>query len=226
VYVQPGEADIIDNPSFIKYTLGDKERGLENFWTQYYREEKAVEKAVEMVGSASPGAADIITAMGGSVSTLRQFNAQQKIHPLADMIEAELEMKAYDKLVIFAIHRILIEGLRERLKRFGVVTLYGKTPYMKKERHKKAFKEDPKVKVLIGNILTCGTNIDLTVANTCIFAESDWVPGNNAQAVKRLHRRGQVRPVYVRFIGIEDSVDQMVTKIVNRKTRELAQLYG
>jgi SNF2 family DNA or RNA helicase len=57
------------------------------------------------------------------------------------------------------------------------------------------------------------------------MVECDWVPGNNAQAIMRAHRRGQKNTVFARFVSIEDSVDQKVTRVYRRKALELTQIF-
>ena len=58
------------------------------------------------------------------------------------------------------------------------------------------------------------------------MVESSWVPGENAQALMRLQNMNQTRKVAARFIGMADSVDQQVQRVIRRKTRDLSNLFG
>ena len=63
------------------------------------------------------------------------WNGMQKVAYVAELIAEELRNNAYEKIVIFAIHRDVVEGLRQRLKEFGAVTLYGGTPDKQRQKN-------------------------------------------------------------------------------------------
>lgn len=160
-----------------------------------------------------------------SVSTLRRYMGVQKAIPLADMVIRELDDGAYNKLVIFAMHRAVIEELRTKLKKFNPVTLYGGTPPNTRQANIDKFQKDKRCKVFIGQVQAAGTAINLTAAHHVLFAEYDWVPANNAQAAMRCHRIGQTQPVFVRFAVAAGVIDEVVLKVVRRKTKELASIF-
>lgn len=166
-----------------------------------------------------------LEAAAKSVSTLRMYNGLQKMEGLASLIASELEAKAYTKIVIFAIHRDLIDGLRTRLKDFGAVTLYGGTPPEKRQANIDRFQNDKDCRVFIGNIQACGTAITLHAASQVAFAEQSWVPAENDQATMRVHRIGQVLPVQVRVFSIANSIDERVSAVLAKKREALEQIF-
>lgn len=168
-----------------------------------------------------------LEAMLPSVSSLRRFIGLQKIEPIGDIIAQELEAGEYKKIVIFAIHRTVIEKLAERLKEFGVVTMYGGQTSAEKQYAVDSFQNDRdrnSPRVFIGNIQSAGVGITLTAAHHVVLVEEDWVPGNNAQAVMRCRRIGQKFPVQVRTFYIPGTLDEKIQRIVMRKTKELTLL--
>jgi SNF2 family DNA or RNA helicase len=169
---------------------------------------------------------EILKAMAKSVSTLRMYSACQKVQPIADMVGTELDDFAYKKIVIFAHHQGLIEGLRQKLKRHHPLTLYGGTPDEKRAENIRKFQTEDKYRVFIGNIKACGTAVTLTAADEALFAEQSWVPADNAQAAMRVHRIGQHRPVRVRTVSIYNSVDEHVTRVLDRKMQEILEIIG
>lgn len=169
--------------------------------------------------------AGALAAMATSVSTLRRYVGLQKLKPAADMIYEELESGAYEKVVIFAIHQAVIEGMRSKLQKFNPVTLYGKTPEEKRVYNIKKFQETKKCRVFIANIQAAGTAITLTAAHHVVFIEQDWTPGNNAQAAMRVHRIGQKYPVNIRFIALADSLDQKISNILKRKAKDITEIF-
>lgn len=166
-------------------------------------------------------------ALTKSLSTLRRYTGLQKVQAVTDLVAAELITNAYDKIVIFAIHRGVIEALRDTFWRMRMrpVTLYGNTTPEKRQRNIDLFQKDPKTRVFIGNILAAGTAITLTASHQVLFVEQDWVPGNNAQAAMRCHRIGQKRPVFVRFVGLGNSIDERIAFILQKKTKELTMIF-
>lgn len=170
-------------------------------------------------------AAEALPVLANSLSTLRRYTALAKLDGVADIVHEELKYGAYDKVVIFAIHQTVIEGLKLRLAKYHPVTLYGGTPIERRHLNVKKFQTDPKCRVFIGNIQAAGTGITLTAANQIIFLEQDWVPGNNAQAAMRCRRIGQTKPVFVRVCGLHESVDQKVAQILKKKMHEIACVF-
>lgn len=165
-----------------------------------------------------------LAALASSVSTYRRFIGLQKIEPLVELFYSELENNVYDKLVIFAVHRDVIFGFQQGLKKFNPRTLYGKTNPGKRQRNIDNFQNNPRIRVFIGNIVAAGTGITLTASNQVAFVEQDWVPGNNAQAAMRCHRLGQTKPVTVRTFGLADSLDERINSVLTRKSRDLTAI--
>lgn len=144
-----------------------------------------------------------------------------KVEGVSKLIDSELTHKAYDKIIIFAIHTSVIEGLRDRLWGYNPVTLYGKDSTLQRERNIEVFQKDPKCKIAVCNILAAGTAINLTAASQVFFAEQDWVPGNNAQAIKRAHRIGSRKTVFVRVCSMEDSLDERINELLKEKSESI-----
>ena len=166
----------------------------------------------------------LLESYSKSTSTLRRYIGLAKLNRCLDIIEEELESKAIDKIVLFAMHQQVIENARLRLKKFHPVTLFGGTPAKKRQEHIDKFQKDNHTRVFIGQIVAAGTGITLTRAHEVAFLEADWVPANNAQAAMRCHRVGQTRPVRVRFFTCAGSVDEEVMRVVVHKTREIAKI--
>ena len=191
------------------------------------QERTAVEAVLNTTGTGRDGLR-IMEGMAKSVSTLRRYIGLQKTPAVIDIIKGELESNAYDKLVIFAIHRDVIESLRVGLSKFKPVTLYGGTPADKRQQNIDKFVKDKRCKVFIGNIQAAGTGIDKlqTVCHNAVFLETEWVPGLNAQAVMRLHRIGAMgMPVNVRIVSVADSLDEQIARVLRRKTKDLTEIF-
>lgn len=169
----------------------------------------------------------VFEALGASSVTLRRYVGMAKLPKICEILIDELSIGLLEKIVIFAVHRDVIEGLRVRLAKFGAVTLYGGTDPRKRQSNIERFMKDPKCRVFIGNIQAAGTGIDglQSAAHEVAFVEMDWVPSNNAQAAMRCHRIGQTRPVRVRAFTLDGSSDEDVMRTLVRKSRELTKIF-
>ena len=181
--------------------------------------EKAVVRAVEAGGLSFLDAQH--------VATLRRLVGEAKAVPYAHMLLEELDA-GLDKRVVMGLHRKALMDVRDILTRRGyhAVLVNGDTPEAERIAAVKAFQEDPRCKVFIGNIRAAGVGLTLTAACTLDMMESDWTPAGNAQAIMRVHRLGQVRNVTGRFITLARSIDETVNRVVAEKTAVIANIEG
>lgn len=205
--------------------------GATQFMKNMENTDKAVKVALKTLeGAHGQGATvndrvKILESLAPSTATLRRYIGLAKLPRALEILEAELIENPKLKLVLFAVHKDVIECSREKLRKYGAVTLYGGTPAEKRQQNIDKFMNDPKCRVFIGNITAAGTGITLTSANEVVFLEQSWTPSDNAQAAMRCHRIGQTRPVRVRFISCAGSVDEDVSRTLIHKTRELAKIF-
>ena len=191
---------------------------------KYLNEGRVLEEALSFALNDEQSAL-VLEGVANSVSTLRRINGLRKIRNYVDLITQELSDYAYEKIVIFAVHREVIEALKEELKQFNPVVINGGVSPKNRQDAIDSFQKDPECRVFIGQVIAAGTAITLTASHHVDVLEADWTPGNNAQAVMRCHRRGQRMPVFVRFIAIANSVDEKVMKVYRRKAQELTRIF-
>ena len=67
--------------------------------------------------------------------------------------------------------------------------------------------------VLFCSLKAGGVGISMTSANYCILADPWWNPAMEDQAIGRLHRLGQNRPVHVLRFIMKDTVEEMVEEM-------------
>lgn len=223
INVEAGLVDVEILPSFTQYFLPVDRRSELN--TELKRQQDLLSNVINNMKTGQNNQLSAIAAISDSVSTLRRYIGLQKCEAAVELISKELEANAYKKIVIFAIHRDVIETVRLGLREFGAVVLYGGTEPEKRQKNIDRFQNDPKCRVFIGNIHAAGTAITLTSASNVTFIEQDWVPGNNAQAIMRCHRIGQTEPVFVRFIVLDGTLDAKIGYVVKRKTEQLTQIF-
>lgn len=85
------------------------------------------------------------------------------------------------------------------------------------------FREDPSVEVILVSITAGGLGLNLTAANSVYVMEPQYNPAAEAQAIDRVHRLGQKRPVRtVRYI-MRDSFEEKMLELQDKK-KKLASL--
>ncbi len=109
---------------------------------------------------------------------------------------------------------------------FNCVTVNGSTPEKQRIEAVRAFQEDPDIFAFLGNLKAAGTGLTLTAGADIDLFESSWSPADNAQFLMRVHRIGQEKTVHARFISLANSIDEIVSETVARKTAAIAKIDG
>jgi SWI/SNF-related matrix-associated actin-dependent regulator 1 of chromatin subfamily A len=174
----------------------------------------------------TPAKMRLLEVLANSVSTLRWYCGMQKVQPVADMVNDELANNEYKKIVIFGVHTAVLHGLYKLLLRWKPAFIVGSTTPIARERDIERFQEEDSCRAFICNIQAAGIAVNLTAANQVLFVESEWSPGPNQQAVRRCRRIGSKLPVFARFVGIANSIDEKIAKVNARKTRDIDAIIG
>lgn len=171
---------------------------------------------------------NVLSALRGAdihLASERRLTGELKIKPALELIKSELTGNKR-KLVIFAIHQTVIDGLLAGTVEFGSVGIDGRTANNDRQRAIDAFQNQEDCRVFVGNIKAAGTAITLTAASMTLFVETSFTPADNFQAASRCHRIGQNDAVLARFLHLPGSIDETVQKILARKATDLAELFG
>jgi len=146
--------------------------------------------------------------------------AEAKIHGVAAYVEYLIQSDI--KFLLFAHHHVMLDALENKLRELSTsyIRIDGTTPQKKRHSLVDTFQCEPSVKVALLSITACGQGLTLTAASTVVFAELYWVVGQMLQAEDRAHRIGQVQMVDVQYCIAEGSVDELVYKSLNRKSRD------
>ncbi|KAF9186801.1 hypothetical protein BGZ50_002271 [Haplosporangium sp. Z 11] len=79
------------------------------------------------------------------------------------------------------------------------------------------FKDKPEISVILISLKAGGVGLNLTSAQRVYLMDPHWNPAVESQAVDRIHRLGQTKPVdVVRFI-IKDSIEENILDLQKRK---------
>ena len=199
--------DIKSEKKILKYDLNAWQRAkYDALWTEYQNAQLLSGNDMEKYKSIIEG------------TILRQWAANEMIPNTIDIVESHIEYG--EKVIIMCSYDEEVEQLREHFKSKCVV-YNGKMTALQKEKAKKAFMEDPKKMVFIGNIIAAGVGLTLISANVCVFNSYDWVPGNNEQAERRIVRIGQQKECHIYYQIFNDTIFERMYNIVSKKDSDI-----
>ena len=79
------------------------------------------------------------------------------------------------------------------------------------------FEAAPEGTVLLAQITSGGTGLNIQSASVVIICEPQFKPSTENQAISRAYRMGQTRNVLVYRLLCEDTVDERITKLLEDK---------
>jgi SWI/SNF-related matrix-associated actin-dependent regulator 1 of chromatin subfamily A len=152
------------------------------------------------------------------IEGLKQLAVKGKMNQAIDWIENFLEVDG--KLVVFAIHKFVIDMLMER---FGnvAVKIDGSVSGVNRDQAVQRFQTDDATRLFVGNIRAAGVGLTLTAANNVVFLELPWTPGELTQAEDRCHRIGQQGNVTINFLLAENTIEEKIARLIDNKQRVL-----
>lgn len=156
------------------------------------------------------------------LAKLRIDAATKKIKLVADYALELIEDDPDKKILIFAHHKEVIDGLVARLGPLAV-KLDGRDGETARQRAVDRFQDDPSIRFFIGSMEAAGVGLTLTRANHVLFAEYSWVPAIMLQAEDRAHRIGQKDCVTVQMLVSEGSIEARMAKAIVRKLNLINQ---
>jgi len=79
-----------------------------------------------------------------------------------------------------------------------------------------SFRSDPSKTVCLVSLRAGAYGLNLTCASQCVLLDPFWNPFVEAQAIDRVHRIGQVRPVTVHRIVIAETVEDRILALQDK----------
>jgi SWI/SNF-related matrix-associated actin-dependent regulator of chromatin subfamily A-like protein 1 len=162
----------------------------------------------------------------GEFSRLRHEVGLAKVEGVAQLVEADLAARHDEKIVVFAWHLDVIDGIANRLSKQGVrvEVISGSTPQAERTKYIDLFQTQSQPRVIIIQMAAGGHVITLTRSHNVIIVEPDPVPENNRQPISRCDRFGQTERVLARLISIPGTIDDRIADICARKIRDIGFL--
>lgn len=157
------------------------------------------------------------------LSTLRREIGVAKIPAALTYIKTQLD-SGHQKIIVFAHHKEVMDGLAAGLLDYGVAMISGDvTSGAKRQEAIDRFQNEKGIRIFLASVTAAGVGITLTAASYVIFSEFSWISGENDQAIDRAHRIGQVNGVVTDYLVYENSLDERMLKLLWKKSQVIAE---
>ena len=80
-----------------------------------------------------------------------------------------------------------------------------------------------RIPVLLASLKSMSVGLNLVQANHVVMFDMWWNPAIEEQAIGRVHRMGQIRPVYVTKLIIKGTVEEKIQAMNERKVISIKQ---
>ncbi|KIP11786.1 hypothetical protein PHLGIDRAFT_83110 [Phlebiopsis gigantea 11061_1 CR5-6] len=178
---------------------------------------------LEVIRSEQPGSG----ARPGAV-TLRKndFRSSTKLDALLQNLRALRATDPSFRAVVFSQFTTFLDLIQHVLdrERLRCYRFDGTMDVKKRHEAIAGFKEaSGEPKVLIVSLKAGGVGLNLTNAN---HMDCWWNSAIENQAIDRVHRIGQERPVYVKHFIVSDTIERRILQIQKRKTAIVKEAFG
>ncbi len=152
------------------------------------------------------------------LTALKRLAALGKLRAAVDWIRAFLESD--EKLVVFAHHREVLDGL---VAAFPDAThVLGRDEIADRQAAVERFQADAACGLMLCSQQAGGFGLTLTAASNVAFLELGWNPAVHDQAEDRCHRIGQSRQVSVWYLLAAGTVDEPIAELIEHKRAVVA----
>jgi len=127
----------------------------------------------------------------------------------------------YGPLIIYSDHPDAAEKVYKGLSGSGYL-ITGKTPMETRQTAVDVFQKGG-VDFIVASIRAFSEGINLTKATNLVFNDIAWVPAQNEQAVKRIHRIGQEKKTIIHYI-LGSRIDKVILNNNRAKTEIIRKM--
>jgi SNF2 family DNA or RNA helicase len=195
---------------------------------------KAVKKEKRQKGMVNAQNFHASTKVNSLLTDLMQFSRANPHSVNYDRESLELEVvdsngnqttDSIVKSVVFSQWTSMLDKIEDALELAGIQydRLDGTMKRDDRTKAMDALKHNPACEVLLVSLRAGGVGLNLTAAQRVYLMDPYWNPAVENQAVDRIHRLGQTRPVTTVKLIIENSIEARLLEVQRKKT-EIANL--
>ena len=121
------------------------------------------------------------------------------------------------KVIIFSFYLDTINKITKLLGNICSEPINGSLPPARRQEIIDEFNNAPAGQVLPAQIIAGGTGLNIQSASVVIISEPQLKPSIEKQAISRAYRMGQVRNVLVYRLLCENTIDERITELLEKK---------
>jgi len=183
------------------------------------REDRAYERDISRTNSIDIEPIEVFRQV---CSAHERPTSSTKLRKLWEMLNDDFAKRPTAKTIIFTTFIEEMKIIYERLRESGIqcVRLYGGMNTQERSEVIDTFMDfdkKPFVNVLVAQIMCSSTGINLQCADTVYITSPTWNPCIETQAIGRVHRQGQTRPVSVFRLAMKGSIEEKCLDIQDKK---------
>ncbi|SPJ11694.1 DNA repair protein rhp16, putative [Plasmodium sp. DRC-Itaito] len=148
----------------------------------------------------------------------QEYRSSTKIEAVYEEVQNVIN-NTDDKCLIFSQYCSMLDLIEYHLKKHNIICskLLGYMSMISRNNILYNFNKDKQLRVLLISLKAGGEGLNLQVANRIFIVDPWWNPAAELQAIQRAHRIGQTKTVYaIRFI-IENTVEEKIIQLQNKK---------
>jgi hypothetical protein len=133
---------------------------------------------------------------------------------LSYLLSRVMELHTEEKIIIFYDSTNSGVWIAEGLDLLGIeYRMYASTlsPELR-TKYLNLFREDEEIRVFLMDLHQASHGLHIANASRVFFVNPIWQPNVESQAIKRAHRIGQTRPVYVETLVLKDTLEDKMLK--------------
>lgn len=156
----------------------------------------------------------------GLIDPKRANEPSAKLDSLMDRLADVIDEGS--KALVFSQFTSMLALVKPRLEERGIKFSYLDGQTRDRREVVKQFQEDKDIPLFLISLKAGGFGLNLTAAEYVFILDPWWNPAVEAQAIDRTHRIGQTKPVFAYRMVCQDTVEQRIVDLQNRK-RKLAE---
>jgi SWI/SNF-related matrix-associated actin-dependent regulator 1 of chromatin subfamily A len=146
----------------------------------------------------------------------RRLTGEIKARAVVEAVKEEFA-GGLKKIVLAYWHKDVRKILEEGLAQYGVVAIDGSTSSDNRLYAEEQFRDNPKCRVFLAQIVAAGEAIDLSEADELLCVETSLIPKDMKQVALRITNNQKKRLCRVRVASLAGSVDEPLQEILLRK---------
>lgn len=148
-----------------------------------------------------------------------KFKPSAKINKCIEILDKIKHNNSLEKTIIFSqfVEFLDLLEIPLLLKGYKVLRYDGRMNTTYRDQSLLMFEQDPTQTIMLISLKAGNAGLNLSIASQCILLDPFWNPFLEEQAINRIHRIGQMKPVQVHKLVVEGTVEQRVLDLQKRK---------